>query len=110
VELVESVRGEITVTQACSWFGVPRATYYRWKVALANEQSDSTGRLQLYWERSTSMPFESQEKEPYRTASIRRRASVKTWVSSGCTAEKNWFRYYVFTIRREDDVPQGYTR
>ncbi len=41
MELVESVRGEITVTQACSWFGVPRATYYRWKVALANEQSDS---------------------------------------------------------------------
>jgi putative transposase len=31
IELVELIQGEITITQACAWLGVPRATYYRWK-------------------------------------------------------------------------------
>ncbi|WP_141680172.1 IS3 family transposase [Bacillus sp. FJAT-26390] len=31
VELVELIHGEVTITKACSWLGVPRATYYRWR-------------------------------------------------------------------------------
>jgi len=28
-----SIRGEVTVSQACAWLGIARATYYRWKTA-----------------------------------------------------------------------------
>ncbi|WP_138185727.1 IS3 family transposase [Paenibacillus alvei] len=28
---VESIRGEISITQACAWLGIPRSNYYRWK-------------------------------------------------------------------------------
>ena len=31
VACIESFRGELSITQACAWLGVPRSTYYRWK-------------------------------------------------------------------------------
>ncbi|KRE46168.1 tail length tape measure protein [Paenibacillus sp. Soil522] len=40
VELVDSIQGEVSVTQACAWLGVPRATYYRWKAACKLEKLD----------------------------------------------------------------------
>ncbi|WP_085982516.1 IS3 family transposase [Paenibacillus sp. FSL H8-0457] len=40
VEWVESVRGEISVTQACAWIGLSRSTYYRWKNAYKNPCKD----------------------------------------------------------------------
>ncbi|MGO0062169.1 IS3 family transposase [Brevibacillus fluminis] len=41
VDLVESIQGKVTVKQACSWLGVPRATYYRWKAKPETKQPDS---------------------------------------------------------------------
>ncbi|MFE5321473.1 helix-turn-helix domain-containing protein [Paenibacillus sp. NPDC056579] len=32
---IESIRGEVSISQACTWLGVPRATYYRWRAAYA---------------------------------------------------------------------------
>ncbi|WP_125461094.1 IS3 family transposase [Paenibacillus ihbetae] len=40
VEWIESVREEVSVTQAYAWIGVTRATYYRWKAALASKGED----------------------------------------------------------------------
>ncbi|WFB59957.1 IS3 family transposase [Paenibacillus sp. BR1-192] len=40
VEWVESVRGEVSVTQACAWIGLSRSTYYRWKDAYENPCKD----------------------------------------------------------------------
>lgn len=40
VELVETIRGSVSVSQACEWLGVPRATYYRWRAMLETEQVD----------------------------------------------------------------------
>ncbi|OBY77562.1 hypothetical protein BBG47_21075 [Paenibacillus sp. KS1] len=28
---MEAIRGEISITQACAWLGIPRSNYYRWK-------------------------------------------------------------------------------
>lgn len=33
VAWIESIRTEITVSEACAWLGIARATYYRWKAA-----------------------------------------------------------------------------
>lgn len=41
VELVESIRGTVSVVQACAWLGVPRATYYRWKSARDTVRTDN---------------------------------------------------------------------
>lgn len=41
VDLVESIQGKVTVKQACSWLGVPRATYYRWKAKPETKQPNS---------------------------------------------------------------------
>jgi hypothetical protein len=32
VEWIESICDEMTVSEACAWLGIARATYYRWKV------------------------------------------------------------------------------
>lgn len=40
VEWIESIRGEVSVTQACEWLGLPRTTYYRWKSAYDTECKD----------------------------------------------------------------------
>lgn len=42
VEWMESIRGEVSVSQACAWIGVPRATYYRWKAAYGIKTKDHT--------------------------------------------------------------------
>lgn len=39
---MESIRGEISITQACAWLGVARSTFYRWKMACKTEQKDPT--------------------------------------------------------------------
>ena len=39
---MESIGREISITQACAWLGVPRATYYRWKAAYGAERKDDT--------------------------------------------------------------------
>ncbi|WP_373888226.1 helix-turn-helix domain-containing protein [Paenibacillus polymyxa] len=31
VAWIESIRDEVTVSEACTWLGIARATYYRWK-------------------------------------------------------------------------------
>lgn len=41
VELVESVRGTVSVVQACVWLGVSRATYYRWKAGYETVREDN---------------------------------------------------------------------
>ncbi|OKP75728.1 tail length tape measure protein [Paenibacillus helianthi] len=33
VAWIESIRAEVTVSEACAWLGIARATYYRWKTA-----------------------------------------------------------------------------
>jgi putative transposase len=35
---VESIRGEISITQACAWLGIPRSNYYRWKSSCRAER------------------------------------------------------------------------
>ncbi|QNR69493.1 IS3 family transposase [Paenibacillus peoriae] len=40
VEWVESIRGDVSVSQACAWIGIPRATYYRWKAAYGSRYKD----------------------------------------------------------------------
>ncbi|MFX3632691.1 MAG: IS3 family transposase [Candidatus Pristimantibacillus sp.] len=42
VEWVESIRREVSITQACAWLGIPRATYYRWKASYETESLDKT--------------------------------------------------------------------
>lgn len=37
---MQSLRGEVSVAQACAWLGLPRATYYRWKAAYGTEHKD----------------------------------------------------------------------
>ncbi|CAM4433646.1 Integrase catalytic domain-containing protein [Paenibacillus tarimensis] len=37
---MESIRGEVSVSQACAWIGLPRATYYRWKAAYESKPKD----------------------------------------------------------------------
>ncbi|OME78713.1 transposase [Paenibacillus sp. FSL A5-0031] len=41
VELVELIHGEVTITKACAWLGVPRATYYRWRAKNETRPLDS---------------------------------------------------------------------
>ncbi|MCM3786792.1 IS3 family transposase, partial [Neobacillus mesonae] len=31
----------MSVTQACAWIGISRATYYRWKVTYGHEKKDA---------------------------------------------------------------------
>lgn len=40
VDLVESMRDLVSVSQACIWLDVPRATYYRWKAAFEAAQPE----------------------------------------------------------------------
>ncbi len=40
IELVEALRSQVSITQACLWLRIPRSTYYRWKVAQETEISD----------------------------------------------------------------------
>jgi len=40
VKWVESIRGDVSVSQACAWIGIPRATYYRWKAAYGSDHKD----------------------------------------------------------------------
>ena len=40
MEWVESVRGEVSVTQACAWIGFSRSTYYRWKATYGGPYQD----------------------------------------------------------------------
>lgn len=40
VTWMESIRGEINITQACAWLGIARSTFYRWKTAYNMEQKD----------------------------------------------------------------------
>ncbi|WP_400162572.1 IS3 family transposase [Brevibacillus sp. TJ4] len=40
VAWMESIRDEMSVTQACELLGVARATYYRWKAAFATKQEN----------------------------------------------------------------------
>ncbi|MCM3274353.1 IS3 family transposase, partial [Paenibacillus elgii] len=37
---MESIRGEVSVFQACAWLGIPRATYYRWKAAYGAKHTE----------------------------------------------------------------------
>jgi transposase InsO family protein len=38
---MEAIRGEVSISQACTWLGVPRATYYRWKAAYVAKKADT---------------------------------------------------------------------
>ncbi|MEE4571140.1 IS3 family transposase [Paenibacillus polymyxa] len=40
MEWIESIRGEVSVKQACAWIGISRATYYRWKAEYASKLED----------------------------------------------------------------------
>ncbi len=40
MEWIESIRGEVSVKQACVWIGISRATYYRWKAEYASKLED----------------------------------------------------------------------
>ncbi|MHA0855773.1 IS3 family transposase [Paenibacillus sp. CMAA1364] len=40
MEWIKSIREEVSVTQACTWLGIPRTTYYRWKAAYETERED----------------------------------------------------------------------
>jgi len=37
---IESIRDEVTVSEACAWLGIARATYYRWKAAMSKKHTD----------------------------------------------------------------------
>ncbi len=37
---MESIRGEVSVSQACAWLGVPRSTYYRWKASYGAKRTN----------------------------------------------------------------------
>jgi len=39
VAWIESIRGEVTVSEACAWLGIARATYYRWR-AVGSQRTD----------------------------------------------------------------------
>lgn len=39
---MKAVIGEISITQACAWLGIPRSTYYRWKAGCLLKQKDPT--------------------------------------------------------------------
>ncbi|QRG70403.1 IS3 family transposase [Brevibacillus choshinensis] len=40
VPWMESIRGQVSVSQACAWLGIPRSTYYRWKAAYGKRNED----------------------------------------------------------------------
>lgn len=42
VAWMESIRGEVSVSQACKWLGIARASYYRWKAACEKRKKDQT--------------------------------------------------------------------
>lgn len=42
VPWISSIQGEISISQACAWLGVPRATYYRWKATHQVTPVDTT--------------------------------------------------------------------
>ncbi|MEK5254148.1 IS3 family transposase [Paenibacillus sp. FSL F4-0125] len=37
---IESIRNEVTVSEACRWLGIARTTYYRWKAAVETKHTD----------------------------------------------------------------------
>ncbi|MGV2887930.1 IS3 family transposase [Paenibacillus taichungensis] len=37
---IESIRKEVTISEACAWLGISRATYYRWKATGENKRPD----------------------------------------------------------------------
>ncbi|SEN61016.1 Transposase InsO and inactivated derivatives [Paenibacillus sp. OK076] len=37
---IESIRKEVTISEACAWLGIARATYYRWKATGENKRPD----------------------------------------------------------------------
>ncbi|WP_095205971.1 IS3 family transposase [Paenibacillus sp. O199] len=39
---IESIREEVTISEACTWLGIARATYYRWKAAVEMKRPDPT--------------------------------------------------------------------
>lgn len=39
---IESVREDVTISEACAWLGIARATYYRWKAVAKEESIDTT--------------------------------------------------------------------
>ncbi len=41
VAWIESIRDEVTVSEACTWLGIARATYYRWKVPVETERTEA---------------------------------------------------------------------
>nr|WP_258957397.1 hypothetical protein [Paenibacillus polymyxa] len=41
VAWIESIRDEVTVSEACTWLGIARATYYRWKAAVETERTEA---------------------------------------------------------------------
>ncbi|GAA0135327.1 hypothetical protein YSY43_21670 [Paenibacillus sp. YSY-4.3] len=42
IDWVESIREDLTVSEACTWLGIARATYYRWKAVVKEERTDTT--------------------------------------------------------------------
>ncbi len=36
----ESIRKEVTISEACPWLGIDRETYYRWKAAWESKRPD----------------------------------------------------------------------
>lgn len=40
VAWIESIRDKVTVSEACAWLGIARATYYRWKAAMGTTHAD----------------------------------------------------------------------
>lgn len=40
VPWMASIRGQVSVSQACAWLGIPRSTYYRWKAAYGKRNED----------------------------------------------------------------------
>ncbi|WP_419884733.1 IS3 family transposase [Paenibacillus sp. B-A-8] len=37
---IESIRNEVTVSEACRWLGIARTTYYRWKAGVGTKHTD----------------------------------------------------------------------
>ncbi|MCJ1219660.1 hypothetical protein MT396_06420 [Paenibacillus polymyxa] len=41
VAWIEFIRDEVTMSEACTWLGIARATYYRWKAAVETERTEA---------------------------------------------------------------------
>lgn len=42
VAWMEAIRGNVSVSQACQWLGIARASYYRWRAAFKSAKQDQT--------------------------------------------------------------------